>query len=524
MKKYSKSVFNQKARKLLLKGAGEVYKALSTTLGPRGRNIVLWQFHQTRVQHDGYTICRYVNPKGYYENAGATIIKQAAQRQVDVVGDGTTVTVVLAMQIAREAEKIVESGVNPMALRQGLEKGCELLVSEITNLAKKVSTLKEKIEVATIAAEDEFLGRIIAETLHKTGLDGVLTAEKATGMETFIEHQEGMQVESGYKSPYFITNPQTMTATVTEGMVMVTDYVLNDIYNLMPLLEELTKTTHNLVIFCNDMEGSAFATILQNKMEGKLNALVVKIPSFHQVENLQDIATILGAKFVSKDAGHELKKVTPDWLGMAEKITSSREATTIIGGAGTKKAIKERIDSIKNQIKEEESDFEKEKLRERMAKLTGGVYTVRVGGHTEIEIDEKLERAKDAVLATKAAIQEGIVPGGEIIYLPITKVLDKPKDDNEEYAFRILKNALEKPFNKLVTNAGLDAGRILASLERKEFGWGMDVTDGKLKKLSEVGIIDPAKVAKEAIRNAVSVAVQIITSNGVVAEIVEEGK
>lgn len=523
-KKYSRSAFGRKARKLLLAGANEVYKTLSTTLGPRGRNVVLWQYHQTRVQHDGVTCSRYVNPKDPFENAGATIIKQAAQRQVDVVGDGTTVTVVLAMQIAREAEKIIESGINPMALRSGLETGRDLVVEEIAKLSKAIKTKKEKIEIANIAAEDKVLGELIGETLHKVGLEGIVTADRASGTETFVEHQEGMQIDSGYKTPYFITNPRSMTATVREARVLVTDYTLDNIYDLVPLIDGLTKESRNIVIICEDIEGSALASILQSKMKGKLNALAIKVPSFNQVENLQDIAVVLGASFISKEAKHDLKKVTPEHLGGAEKITSSREATIITGGEGSKKSIKERISSIRNQIKDEESDFDKEKLKERLAKLTGGVYIVRVGGHTEIEIDEKQERANDAILATRAAIEEGIVPGGEIIYLPITQALDKPKDENEEYAFRILKKALEKPFDKLITNAGLDSGRMKAAIERREFGWGIDVIDGKLKKLEDEGIIDPAKVSKEAIRNAVSVAVQIITSDGIVCEIVEEEK
>ena len=521
MKKHSKTLFRREARNKLLKGAEEVYKALSTTLGARGRNMVLWQFHQTRVQHDGYTIAKYVNPKDSFENAGATIIKQAANNQVDEVGDGTTVTVVLARQIAREAEKIVESGVNPMALRSGLEKGRDILTQEIDKLSEDIKTKKQKIEVATISSEDKQLGELIGSTLHKVGLDGVVTVEEASSTETYIEHQDGMQIDSGYKSPYLVTNPQKMTSTIRDAKVLVTDYVLDDIHKILPLYQKMVEKSRGLVIFCKDMEGSALASTIQNKMEGKLNVLVVKVPTFQQDENLQDIATVLGAEYINKQAGYDLKKLELSQLGGAEKVTASREATIIVGGKGKTEDIEARISAIKTQIEEEGDDFKEEKLRERLAKLTGGVYTVMVGGHTEVEIDEKKERAKDAVLATKAAIEEGIVPGGEVVYLPI---IDKLEADNEndEYAYRILRNALKKPFEKLVENAGLNAGRMMAGVEAKDFGWGVDVTDGKIKELKKEGIIDPAKVSKEAIKNAVSVAIQIITSDGIVAEIEEK--
>lgn len=526
MKNYSKSKFNEEARRILLEGAREVYKAVGTTLGARGRNVVLWKFHQTKSLHDGVKVAQEVNPKNPFKNAGAEIIKQAAQRQVDVVGDGTTVAVVLAYAIASEAEKIVESGVNPMALRSGLEKGRNILVEEIKKLSKPITTKQRKIEVATISSEDEELGRLIGETYHRAGVDGVVMSEQITGPNTYVDHQEGVQIDAGYRTEWFITNPNARTASVSDPKVLVTDYKLDDIYKLVPLLKNVVKTNkeRNIVVIAGEIEGSVLATLVQNKMKGQWNALAVKAPSFQQKEILQDIAIVTGAKFVSKDTGMTLEKLTIDDLGSAERITSTKDVTIIMGGGGKKKAIKDRVASIRKLIKEEEKEFDVEKLRERLAKLTGGVHVVKVGGQTEIEAEERNERADDSIKATKAAIEEGIVPGGEIVFLEVIDKL-KPENEDEEYAFRILKKALTKPFEILVENAGLDAGEMRANLKfRESFGFGVDVKDGKIKNMMAEGIVDPTLVATEAIRNGVSVASAIIMSDGIVVEIQAEKK
>ena len=521
--KYSKIKFSEDARKSLLKGAKQVFDATSTTLGPRGRNVVLWSHYDTQIQHDGVSVASKVEPKDQFENAGASILKQAAQRQVDEVGDGTTVAVVLGYSIISEALKIVESGINPMSLRSGLEKGRDLLIKEIQTISKPIKDKKQLIQIATISAEDEHLGKIIGETLKESGSDGVVTVEEAIGPDTFVEHQEGMQVDSGYITEYFVTNPKNMTASVSKGRVLVTDYKLDNIYDLVPLLTNTIEKNgeKNLVIFAESVEGSVIATLVQNKMKGQINSLAIKAPTFNRKDILKDISTIVGAKFISKEGKFDLKKLTIDDLGYADNITSTKEATVIIGGGGKEKNVQDRVESIKEQMKNEDQEFNREKLRERMAKLTGGVYVVNVGGHTEVETREKKERAIDAVMATKAAMDSGIVPGGETIYLHILDVL-KPTNENEDYAYRILRNALVKPFTKLTSNAGLDTGRYLAKLEDKDFGFGVNVTNGEIENLYKSGVIDPAKVSIEAIKNAVSVATSIITSDVAICEIEEK--
>ena len=523
MKSYSKSIFNKDARRALLAGAGDVYKAVSTTLGARGRNIVLWKHYQTKSLHDGVKVADEVNPKDPFKNAGAEILKQAAQRQVDVVGDGTTVAVILGYAIASEAESIVESGTNPMSLRLGLERGRDILVEEINKLSKSITTKKQKIEVATISSEDEELGMLIGETYHKAGVDSVVMSEQITGPDTYVDHQEGVQINAGWRTEWFITNPDAKTASVSDAKVLITDFKLDDVHKLLPLLKNLLEVNkeRNFVIIAGEIEGSVLATLVQNKITGKWNTFAVKAPSFQQKEVLQDIATVTGAKFVSKDTGMDLDKLTIDDLGDAERITATKDATIILGGGGKKKDIKERISSIRSSIRDESSEFDIEKLKERLAKLTGGVHVVKVGGQTEMEAEEKNERADDAIKATRAAIEGGIVPGGEIIFL---EVIDKlvAQNEDEEYAFRILRKALAKPFEILVENAGLNSGKMMALLQAEKFGFGVDVKDGEIKNMIKEGIVDPTLVATEAIKNGISVASSIIMSDGIVAEIEDE--
>jgi len=523
--KYSKSIFNEKARKLLLEGAREVYRAVGTTLGSRGRNIVTYKgYGRTRVLHDGHKIAEEINPKNPFKSAGAEIIKQAEQQQVSEVGDGTTLVIVLAYAIASESLKIVESGINPMSLRAGLEKGRDLLVKRIKELSIPIKTKEQKIQVATISSEDEQMGELIGETYEKAGVDAVITAEEITGPDTFIDHQEGLQIDSGYKTEYFVTNPDNMTASVSNANILVTDYKLDDAFEIQPLFIKMNEAKErNLVVIAEDIEGMVLVSLINNKVTGKANMLAIKAPGFNTKNMLQDIATVVGAKFISSDAKMKIKEVELKDLGHADKVVSTKEATTIRGGKGDSAKIKERINSIKNQLNEEEKEFDKEKLRERLAKLTGGVYVLRVGGHTEVEAEERKERADDAIRATKVAIQEGIIPGGEIIFLEAMKVLE-PTNESEDYAFRILRNALYKPFNKLAENAGMNSGKLLAELERKKFGFGVDVIDGEIKDMLASGIADPALVAISAIQNAISTAIAITTSDGIIAEIEEEKK
>ncbi|KKL14603.1 hypothetical protein LCGC14_2514000, partial [marine sediment metagenome] len=457
-----------------------------------------------------------VNPKDPFKNSGAQIIKQAAQRQVESTGDGTTLAVIIGYAIAKEALSIVESDYNPMTLRGGLEEGRDLLIEKIKELSKPVKSKVEKIQIATVSSEDKGLGKMIGETYHKAGVDAVITAEQVNSPGVFIDHQAGMQIDSGWKAEWFVTNRNSMTATVTKARVLVTDYKLDNIHELIPLLQSMAKNKEtNFVIIGEDVDGNVLATLIANKIKGQMNTSAIKAPSFQMDKVLQDVATVVGAKFISKNAKMDLKEVTVDDLGYADRITSTKDATVIVEGGGKKKDVKERVQSLKNQIKDEGIDFEREKLKERLAKLTGGVYVVKVGGATEVEAEDKYERADDAIKATKAAIELGIVPGGEVVFLNARSVL---KSDNESYADKILYKALEKPFNKLVENGGFDAGEMRSMLSGTTNEFGIDVTTGDMVDMVEEGIIDPAKVAIEAIRNGVSVAIAMICADGIICE------
>lgn len=519
--KYSQEIYAIKARNKLLKGARRVYRAVSTTLGNKGRNVVIHKNHKTDVIHDGVKVAQEVNPQNEYEAAGAQIIKQAAQKQVETVGDGTSVVIILAYEIARNAQKIINSGVNPMQLRNALEEGRDVIIKKIKQHSNKIETKKQKIQVATIASQSDFLGELIGDVYNKAGSDAVVVAEQITSSETFIDHQEGMQLDSGWKSEYFITNPAQMTATINNAYILVTDYKLNNIYDLQPLLTNVIDENKkiNIVIFAEDIEGNVLATMAANKLKGTVQFLAVKAPSYKPEQQLADLAIMVDATFISKDAGIDLKKLTIDSMGRADRVTSSKDATVIIGGKGDKKLIKDRITALKKLRDQEENEFQKEKLTERIAKMTGGVYTIKVGGHTEVEAKDKYERVDDAIKATRAALETGIVPGGEVIYLTALESLNIPKDDMQAYAYKILQEALKSPFRKLVKNAGFDSGEMLAMLKMQmDDKLGIDLNDGEIKNMLEAGIIDPTEVSVEAINNAVSVAGALITSDVIVTE------
>lgn len=522
--KHSKEIHGIKAREKLLKGAKRVEKAVTTTLGSRGRNVALWKQHKTRSIHDGVSISEEVNPKDPYENAGAELIKQSARETVERVGDGTTLTILLSYEITSEAMKIVNSGINPMSLRYGLEKGRDLLIEKINKLSKPVTTREEKINVATISSEDKEMGEMIGDIYHKYGSDIVMTAEESKG-NLFMDHQDGMRIDSGYKTWQFVTNPDNMTATVNKARFLITDAKLNDAFGqLQPIVNILNSSKErNLVVIGEDLEGNLLASLLQVKMSGQANTLGIKAPSFQVQENLQDLATVVGAKFLSKDENVDLENLSLEDLGYAERVTSSKDATIIIGGGGKKKDINSRVKGLKNLLSEEDSDFNKQKLRERIAKLSGGVFVINAGGHTETESDERKERAEDSILSTRSAIKNGIVPGGETTFLFLDDVL-KSQDKDEDYAFRILKDAIKKPFKKLIDNAGLEPGEEILKVKEKGFGWGVNVNNGNLVEMYKEGVIDSAEVLTEAIKNAVSVAVNIITSNAIVVEIEEKDK
>lgn len=524
-------IYAEDAREKLKAGVEKLAKAVSTTLGPKGGNVALdksWGAPQ--VVNDGVTIAKEIDLKDKFENMGAQIVKEAASKTNDVAGDGTTTAVVLANAIVEEGLKNVSAGTNSMILRSGLEKATDAVVAEIAKISKKVGKKEEKIQVGAISAQSLEVGKIIAEAMEKVGDAGVITVDESKGFETELEYKEGMQFDKGYLSGYFVTNAEKMEAEIENPYVLVTDGKISNAQALLPLLEGFMKVSKNLVIISDEVDGEALATLVVNKLRGILNVLAVQAPGFgdRRKEMLSDIAILTGATLISEDMGKKLESATVEDLGQAERIVSDKDNTTIVGGKGDKKAIRERVKQLETQIKKETSTYDKEKLAERLAKLSGGVAVIKVGAATESELKELKLRVEDAVNATKAAVDEGIVPGGGIAFLrakEALKSLDLKGD--EKTAIKILEKALEQPIRLLVKNTGADDGKVLAEIERKakeekNNNIGFDVLKMDYVDMLEAGIIDPAKVARSAIQNAVSAATMIITTECLVSEIPEE--
>jgi len=520
----NKTLFKEDAQNALLAGINELAEAVATTLGPKGRNVAIVKvaaddrtIYDRAVIHDGVEVAKMIEPEDQFANLGAGLIRQAAQKQVDSVGDGTTVTIVLAQAIINEALKITSAGENPMSLRKGLEDGVEILCKELDKISNPIKTLDEKKQVATISAEDPELGELIATTLDEIGIDGVLTVEESKDTKTNVEKQEGMQFDKGYFNPYFVTDAARMIASIDDPFILVTDKPCTNISEFIQFFDNQFKVSKKLVVIAPEIAGDFLATLISNKLTGNISSLCISAPSFgdNQKEMLQDIAILTGARFISSDAGDTFEELKLEDLGKAKTITSTKDATIIVGGRGNQAEIALRVDSIKTQLRHETDEFRIEKLKERLAKLTNGVAVLNVGGQTEVEMKERKERAIDAVAATRAAIEEGIVPGGEVVYLNIrNKVVHIP----------ILYHALEKPFIRLMENAGFNAGEMKERLSKEGIKSGIDVMDGQVKNFIEAGIIDPVKVPKQALRNAVSVAVQIITTGAAIVPIILKEK
>ncbi|MCS7093026.1 MAG: chaperonin GroEL [Patescibacteria group bacterium] len=523
--------YGAEARKKLLDGVNKLANAVATTLGPKGRNIAIdKKWGAPTVVHDGVTVAKEIELEDVFENMGAQLVKEAASKTADVAGDGTTTATVLAQALVQEGIKMITAGVNPMILQRGLEKASEHVVNGLKKMTKKI-TLSEAASVATISAGDPKLGKLIADALKAVGgKDGVVTVEEGKGLETTVDHKEGMQFDRGFASPYFATDTDRMVAEIEDPYILITDKKISSISELLPFLEKFVKVSKNLVIIADEVEGEALATLVVNKLRGVLNALVVKAPGFgdRRKEMLQDIAILTGGTVISEDLGKKLENVEMEDCGRAEKVKADKENTSIIGGKGSKKDIEARIAQIKREISETTSEFDKEKLQERLAKLSGGVAVINVGAATEVEMKDKKERAIDAVAATKAALEEGIVPGGGIALLNISQEM-KPEKMNltteEKIAFDIVKSALEEPFKVLMNNAGLDAGQLLAKAREvslKGMGFDVRITQSPEKAVPidmvKAGIIDPLKVVRTAVQNAVSVATMILTTEALIAE------
>jgi len=523
-------IFGEEARRKILDGVEKLASVVRVTLGPRGRNVgIEKKFGSPDIVNDGVTIAEEQEYKDQFENMGAQLVKEVASKTNDVAGDGTTTATILAHTLVKEGFKMVAAGANPMALKRGIEKGARVVVDELKKMAKKLSTKEETAQVATISANDPEIGRIVADAMEEVGEDGVITVEDSDTIDTYYEVVEGMRFDREYLSPYFVTDPKKMEVVLENPYILITDRELKNAMELIPLLEKIAQTGKPLLIIAKDVTGEALSTLVLNKLKGTLTSCAVKAPGFgdRRKAMLEDIAILTGGVVVAEDAGMEIKSTTLDMLGRAEKVKVTHEDTTIIGGKGDPNAIKARIDQINEQIKTTDSDYDREKLEERKAKLAGGVAVIKVGAATETELEEKKHRMEDALEATKAAVEEGILPGGGVALLNTSKALDKLEaelEGDEKVGVQILKRALEEPARQLAANAGLEGAVIVERLKQEKQGVGFDVVREEFLDMFEAGIIDPTKVTRSALQNAVSIAGMLLTTEALVAEIKEEKK
>ncbi|GCE47936.1 chaperonin GroEL [Thermosporothrix hazakensis] len=520
--------FDEKARYSLKKGMDVVANAVRVTIGPKGRNVVLdKKFGAPTITNDGVSIAREIELPDSFENMGAQLLKEAATKTNDVAGDGTTTATVLAHAIVTEGLKNLAAGANPMILRRGLERAADAVVAEIKAMSKPVETREQIAQVAAISAADPEIGALIAEVMEKVGKDGVITVEEGRGIVTEKEYTEGMQFDRGFISPYMATNQDHTVAELNDPYILVTDKKISAIQDILPLLEKVLQSGRkDLVIIAEDIDGEALATLVLNKMRGAFNVLGVKAPGFGERRDamLEDIATLTGASVITEKKGLKLESATLDDLGSARTVTSTKETTTIVEGAGSNQAVQARIAQIRAQIQETTSDYDREKLQERLAKLAGGVGVIKVGAATEVEMKEKKHRVEDALSATRAAIEEGIVQGGGSALVIASRALDKVQAEGEEATgVTILRRALEEPLRQIATNAGLDGSVIVAGVRSNgKEGYGFDALKGEYVNMFEAGIIDPVKVTRSALQNAVSIAGMVLSTDTLVTDIPEE--
>jgi len=523
-------LYSEDARKKLLIGVEKLTRAVATTLGPRGRNVALdKKWGSPNVVHDGVSVAKEIELEDPFENMGASLVKEASSKTNDDAGDGTTTATVLAHAIVSAGLKNITAGTNPMILKRGLEKGAETVIEALKGIAKPIKGGQDVVQVATISAADPLIGQKIAEALEKVGRDGVVSVEEGKGLTLEIEYKEGMEFDHGYVSPYFVTNPEKMEAEIDNPYLLITDKKISSLSEFLPFLENFIKTSKDLVIIADDLEGEALATLVVNKLRGTINLLAIKAPGFgdRRKEMLEDIAILTGGTVISEDTGRKFETVEISDLGQADKVWADKDNCRIIGGKGSAQAIQGRINQIKKQIEVEKSDFDKEKLQERLAKLAGGVAQINVGAATEVELNEKKERVKDAVEATKAAIEEGIVPGGGVALIQARKALATLKAENEEekVGIEILRQALEQPLRWIAKNAGADDGYVLHKIEEaKDTDFGFNALTGEFGSMLNQGIVDPLKVTRTALQNAVSIGAMILTTECLVTELPEKEK
>jgi len=516
--------YDQNVREALLKGVNTLADAVKVTLGPKGRNVILEKsFGSPTVTKDGVTVAKEVELEDKFENMGAQMVKEVASKTSDVAGDGTTTATVLAQAIYREGAKLVAAGHNPMELKRGIDKAVETIVEHLKKLSKPTKDQKEIAQVGTISANnDDTIGNIIAEAMSKVGKEGVITVEEAKSMETTLEIVEGMQFDKGYISPYFVTNPEKMEAILDEPLILINEKKISNMKELLPILEQVAKMGKTLLIISEDVEGEALATLVVNKLRGTLKVAAVKAPGFgdRRKAMLEDIAILTGGQLISEELGIKLETISLKDLGSAKRVVIDKDNTTLVDGAGDKKEIEARVKQIRAQIDETTSDYDREKLQERLAKLVGGVAVINVGAATETEMKEKKARVEDALNATKAAVEEGIIPGGGVAFIRCLPDLDAIKLEGEkQFGVNIVKKAIEEPLRWIAMNAGHDGSIIIEKVKNEKGAFGFDAAkEVYVKDLMEAGIMDPTKVARTALQNAASVASLLLTTDCMIAE------
>jgi len=522
--------FSQDAREQMLKGVDVLANAVKVTLGPKGRNVVLEKaFGAPRITKDGVTVAKDIELEDKFENMGAQMLREVASKTADEAGDGTTTATVLAQAIVKEGAKSVAAGSNPMDLKRGVDLAVTAVIEALEDKSKKVTSNEEIAQVGTISSNgDEEIGRFISDAMQKVGNDGVITVEEAKSLQTELEVVEGMQFDRGYISPYFITDADKMRVELENPYILINEAKLSNLQSMLPLLEAVVQSGRPLLIIAEDVEGEALATLVVNKLRGGLKVAAVKAPGFgdRRKAMLQDIAVLTGGQVISEDLGIKLDNVTLDMLGSAKKIVITKDDTTIVDGAGKKKDIEARVAQIRAQIEETTSDYDREKLQERLAKLAGGVAVIKVGGATEMEVKEKKDRVDDALNATRAAVEEGIVPGGGVALLRAIEVLDgvKGANDDQKVGVNIVRRALQAPLRQIAENAGEDGAVVVGKiLDKDQYSYGYNATTGQYGNLVKEGVIDPAKVVRTALQDAASVAGLLITTEAMVAELPKKG-
>lgn len=522
-------IYDTKARELLLNGVNTLADAVKVTLGPKGRNVVIEKsFGGPTVTKDGVTVAKEIEIEDKFENMGAQMVKEVASKTSDVAGDGTTTATILAQSIYFEGSKLVAAGHNPMAIKRGVEKAVQTVVEELKKISKPIKDQKEIAQVGTISANnDSTIGNIIAEAMNKVGKEGVITVEEAKSMDTTLEVVEGMQFDRGYISPYFVTDPEKMEVLLNEPMILVNEKKISSMKDLLPVLEQIAKMGKPLLIIAEDVEGEALATLVVNKLRGTLQVCAVKAPGFgdRRKAMLEDIAILTGAQVISEEKGIRLETVSLNDLGRAKTIRIDKDNTTIVDGAGDRKLLEGRVRQIRTQIEETTSDYDREKLQERLAKLVGGVAVISVGAATETEMKEKKARVEDALNATRAAVEEGIVPGGGVAYLRCLSALENlDLGGDEQLGVKIIKRAMEEPARQIAANAGEEGSVIVQKLKEKSGSFGFNAETAQFEDLIEAGVIDPTKVTRTALLNAASVSALMLTTECMIADVPKEDK